>query len=82
MNNEISPGIKSEKSSTAPLIQVSNLEKRKGGNGFKMKVLLITCLRDGSWQIALLFLSKKGLLEAVDFKPYIKMINCAGKNRC
>ena len=56
-----------------------------------MKALLITCPEDGSWQIALLFLSKKkkkkrkkkkekkkkkSPLEAVNFKPYIKMINC------
>lgn len=61
MNNEISSGFKRSGGghSAAPLIQVSNLEKRKGKNGFKMKVLLITCLKDGSWQIALLFLSKK-----------------------
>lgn len=44
---------------------------------------IILCVRGGSsWQIALLFLSKKGLPQEVGFKLHIKMINCSGMNRC
>lgn len=55
-------------------------EKYTGKAALTVGVLLIACLKGGSWQIALLFLSKKGLLQEVDFKLHIKMINCCGKH--